>query len=145
MNKEILQIKLGLNPYKEKHINELKALPKEIKDAFKAQWELTPEYALDKRTGIKWFKAIDKKKYTYEEAIAKYGDKLPTKEEYEEAEKHGIRFVLDDFEDKYYWSSSVYSSNRNYSWHFYGTNGNVFLLLRNNNYWARYVSRPESK
>jgi len=142
MNKEILQIKLGLNPYHEKYMSKLKALPKEIKEAFKAQWELTKDYALDKRTNIKWYKAIDTKQYTYKEVMEKYGNSLPTKEEYEEAEKHGIRFVLEDFEDKWYWSSSVSSNNRVNSWNFFGTNGNVFNVSRNNNYWARCVSRP---
>jgi len=141
-NKEILQIKLGLNPFQGKHINELKALPKEIKEAFKAQWELTEDYALDKRTDIKWYKAIDTKQYTCEEAREEYGSRLPTKEEYEEAEKHGIRFILDDFEGRNYWSSSVYSNNRSYSWVFYGSNGLVFISNRFNNYWGRCISRP---
>jgi len=143
MNKEILQIKLGLNPYKEKHISQLKALPEEVKDEFKRHWELHEDYALDKRTGIKWYKATDKKKYTYEEAIEKYKDSLPTKEEFEEAEKHGIRMVLEDFNNKWYWSSSVYSNNRAYSWYFNGTYGLVIYNYRFNYYnWARCVSRP---
>ena len=143
MNKEILKIKLGLNPYQEKHISELKALSKEIKDEFNRQWELHEDYALDKRTGIKWYKATDEKKYTYKEAMEKYGNSLPTKEEYEEAEKHGIRFVLEDFEDRGYWSSSVYSNSRYYSWFFYGTYGVVYYLLRYNFYWARCIERPK--
>jgi len=142
MNKEILQIKLGLNPYHEKYMSKLKALPKEIKEAFKAQWELTKDYALDKRTNIKWYKAIDTKQYTYKEVMEKYGNSLPTKEEYEEAEKHGIRFVLEDFEDRGYWSSSVYSFNCYDSWVFYGTNGYVNFYNRNNSFWARCISRP---
>jgi len=143
MNKEILQIKLGLNPFQGKHINELKALPKEIKEAFKAQWELTEDYALDKRTDIKWYKAIDTKQYTCEEAREEYGSRLPTKEEYETAEKHGIRMVLEDFNDKWYWSSSVYSNNRLYSWNFYGPYGYVNFNYRSSNYWARCIERPK--
>ena len=143
MNKEILQIKLGLNPYQENYISELKALPKEIKDEFKRHWELTKDYALDLRTGIKWFKATDENKYSYEEAIEKYSNSLPTKEEFEEAEKHGIRVVLEDFDQRWYWSSSVVSYNQAFSWYFYGTNGYVNLNIRNLNYSVRYIERPK--
>jgi len=125
MNKEILQIKLGINPYENMHISKLKALPEEVKDEFNRQWELTEDYALDKRTGIKWYKAIDTRRYTYEEAMEKYGNSLPSKEEFEEAEKHGIRVVLEDFEGDY-WSASLVSSNRNYAWYFYSDFGDVF-------------------
>jgi len=142
MNKEILQIKLGLNPYKEKHIDELKALPEEVKDEFKRHWKLTKDYVLDKRTGIKWFKVTDKKQYTYEEAMEKYGNSLPSKEEFEEAEKHGIRFILDDFEGRYYWSASLVSSIRGCAWFFISNIGVVYDFNRDFPYGVRCVSRP---
>jgi len=141
MNKEILQIKLGLNPYQEKYISKLKALPKEIKDEFKQHWELTPEYALDKRTGIKWYRVTDEKQYTYDKAMEKYGDSLPSKEEFETAEKHGIRVVLDDFKGSY-WSASLVSSNRGSAWYFLSGGGVVYFFNCNNAYSVRRVSRP---
>jgi hypothetical protein len=70
------------------------------------------------------------------------------------AAKHGLR-VLERWElcklydesecfrkslaDKWYWSASVFSGNRNLAWQFYGFSGNVSYYYRNSAYGVRCV------
>lgn len=59
----------------------------------------------DDTTGLIWG-AVVKESINWDDAMAKYGDKLPTKEEFETAEKHGIRGVIKAMNDFWFWSSS---------------------------------------
>jgi hypothetical protein len=93
----------------------------------------------DETSGLIW-KDEEVDTYNYNEAIAKFGNSLPTKEEYEQAELHGIREVL-SFNKDYYWSASVYSLNRANAWIFNGANGNVSTNNRNLNYSVRCIAR----
>lgn len=132
VSKKNIEIKIGIS-FHEKHTeNGLWTVAKQDGKIISAKDDLT---------GITWFALDDEKTYTFDEAVAKYGDKLPTKEEFEEAESHGIREVMSDFKCKWFWSSSVISTNRNLSWVFGGTYGNVSSNYRSNNLWARCVGR----
>jgi hypothetical protein len=94
-------------------------------------WKKEPEGYRDMTTNILWYYHTDLTEYTYDEAVAKYGDRLPTKEEFEEAENHGIREVMTDFKGKFFWSASLVSSNRNFACYFFSDLGDVYVNVRN--------------
>ena len=64
----------------------------------------------DLTSGIIWHNKEDSY-YTYEEAITKFGESLPTKEDFETAETHGFREILPNM-DYWYWSTSLDSADR---------------------------------
>ena len=72
----------------------------------------------DLTSGIIWHNKEDSY-YTHDEAVTKFGDKLPTKEEFEVAESHGFREILPNM-DYWYWSASLFSGNRRFAWIFDG-------------------------
>ena len=80
----------------------------------------------DLTSGIIWYDKEDSN-YTYEEAITKFGESLPTKEDFETAETHGFREILPNM-DYWYWSASLYSYDRNSSWIFNGISGAAYLM-----------------
>src|ERR1035437_8937640 len=61
----------------------------------------------DLTSGLVWFD-MEKEKYTHNEAVEKFKDRLPTIEEFAEAEKHGFRDILPNIEDRWFWSASLY-------------------------------------
>lgn len=71
--------------------------------------------------------------YDHYEAEKLQNDKqrLPTKEEFEESEKHGIREIL-DMRNKWYWSASVDPNGAGYAYYFYGSYGDFFGYDRSN-------------
>ena len=77
----------------------------------------------DEISGISWL-APEPGTFTHSDALKLQTDKkkLPTIEEYEEAEKHGIREVL-DMKDKYWWSASLYPNNTGSAREFSGYSG----------------------
>ncbi len=103
-------------------------------------WTAVPEGWKDESTKLTWKYEDEEGTYTFDDAVSRFGESLPTKEEWEEAEKHGIREVL-ELEGKRLWSASVNSSYRNYSWFFFGTYGRVNSNSRSSNLWARCVGR----
>ena len=92
---------------------------------FIGYYENTKEKWKDLETGLVWYDTEDKT-YNHDNAIIKFtGDKrLPSKEEWEQAEKNGIRQVL-NFERKWYWSSSVHSGYSNFAYVFNGRDGYI--------------------
>ena len=64
----------------------------------------------DLTSGIIWYDKEDSN-YTYEEAITKFGESLPTKEDFETAETHGFREILPNM-GYWYWSASLFSGYR---------------------------------
>jgi hypothetical protein len=74
--------------------------------------------------------------------VAKISDvawRLPSKEEYEEAEKNGIRKALPNM-NYWFWSSSVLR-NSDFAWQFFGFYGNSDYNLRNMSFSVRCVAR----
>lgn len=93
------------------------------------QWELLSreegkEVWKDLTSGLIW-KDIEDQKYTYDEALEIFKNSLPAKEEFEIAEKHGIREVLPNMCD-WFWSSSVNANNTDFARYFNGYNGYIF-------------------
>ena len=87
------------------------------------QWQYVGDGWLDIQTGLIWLEE-EKKPYTYDEAMSLFCSKdkrLPSKEEYEKAEKHGIRSVIKF--DGHHWTSSVHPYVSNLACGFYGNNG----------------------
>lgn len=82
------------------------------------------EIWLDKTSGIIWGDAEDDK-YNHHDAVEKFGDKLPTKEEFEIAEEHGFREVLPNIRGNWFWSGSVNPVNASYAYFFNGGYGVV--------------------
>lgn len=103
-------------------------------------WIPVSEGWLDTTSKLVWKYEDEEGEYTFDDAVSRFGESLPSKAEWEEAEKHGIREVL-DLNDKWLWSSSVYSNSQNLSWYFFGTSGYVNLNGRNLNFRVRCVSR----
>ena len=66
--------------------------------------------------------------------------RLPSIEEYDEAEKNGIRKALPNM-NYWFWSSSVHRSNSYGAWLFYGGNGFTYYYNRNDDYSVRCVAR----
>jgi hypothetical protein len=67
---------------------------------------------------------------------------LPTKEDWELAEAHGVRGVLPNLAEGGFWSSSVSSGSRGNAWYFYSYNGSVSNGNRNFTNGVRCVARP---
>lgn len=89
--------------------------------------KVTPYEWLDVSTGLVWSETL-RENINHYEAAEVYGDRLPTRAQFEQAEKHGIREVMDDFESKYFWSSSLLGAY--YAYLFYGTNGYIAYYNR---------------
>lgn len=82
----------------------------------------------DLETGLTWG-PIHGDPINHYEATEKFGAALPTKEEFETAENHGIREVL-DMKNKWFWSSSVFPNYAAYAYYFYGSNGGIGYYYR---------------
>lgn len=92
-------------------------------------WNINPDGSCeDISTGLTWLPK-DPGVYTYDKAGFKFGNNLPTVEEFKLAEEHGIREVFDDFKDHQFWSLTERSSS--YAWYFSGYNGKVVYVIRN--------------
>lgn len=85
---------------------------------------------LDETTKITWH---DPKVsgINHYQAIEMFQDKLPTKEEFEVAEEHGVREVM-DLREKNLWSSSVHPKYADGAFSFYGSNGHIGNIARSN-------------
>ena len=86
---------------------------------------------LDSKTKLTWFYPEPKKLNQYE-AMEKYNSpskRLPTKDEFEDAEKHGFREVL-EINSSLFWSSSVYPSYSYYAYFFNGNYGDIGYVSR---------------
>lgn len=94
----------------------------------------------DNISGLVW-RDIEAKTYTYDDALAEFGDRLPTKDEIKVGIEHGMLEVIRNPE-KSFWSASVFSSDRELAWIFYGGYGNVSGDTRNSVYVVRCVGRP---
>jgi len=92
----------------------------EYYDGDKEKW-------MDVQTGLVWCDVEDDT-MTHYKAIELFNTddkRLPTKEEWEEAEKHEIRFVLPNFNNKWFWSSSVHPDYYNCAYIFVGRDGHI--------------------
>ena len=110
----------------------------------------------DSKSGLIWGDTLDNR-YTHYKAVdacsssdgkrasAKITDKsfaLPSKDEYVDAEKNGIRGILPNMKDRWFWSSSVLPQGSGYAFYFYGNDGYVYFDYRDNdNDSVRCVSR----
>ena len=65
---------------------------------------------LDCTSKVIWHDREDKT-YTHFEAVEKFGDALPTIEEFKKAKKHGFLEILPDM-DYWFWSSSLYPDQK---------------------------------
>lgn len=104
------------------------------------QFEKTTKGWKDLTSNLTWKFIDESEEYTYGEAVKKFGDSLPTKEDFEKAERHGFREVI-ELKNDWYWSSSLVSYGRLSAWIFGSTNGYVDLSLRDFPYWVRCVER----
>jgi len=112
----------------------------EIKTSKGFTWIALPTGWKDIMSGLVWAYEDEPNKYKYDDAIAKFGKSLPTKEEWELAEKHGVREVL-SLHGNMYWSASVYSSNRSGAWYFNSDYGFVSNGFRDTTNSVRLIVR----
>ena len=141
LEKRIERIELHLGLMEEP----TKALqPKIIKTKGGFDWIDAGDFMVDVLTGIKWKKEAEPEKMSYDIAIAKFKDndalRLPTKEEYEDANEHGAREVL-DFSGVWWWSASSDSGSRDHAWQFNGYDGDVDGAYRTDANSVRCVGR----
>jgi hypothetical protein len=79
--------------------------------------------------------------YTHYKAVEKFGDNLPTIEEFQVAEKHGFREVCPNMTDSWFWSSSLYPYYTDVAQGFNGSNGGSDYYYRHDDYSVRCVGR----
>lgn len=94
----------------------------------------------DLTSGLVWKDNDEEGLYSFNEAIEKFMNKLPTKDEYEIALTHDLLEVV-IFSRTWYWSASVNAGDRNYAWVFNGAFGNLFNHNRFNINSVRCVAR----
>lgn len=99
---------------------------------------------LDVSSGLTWL-PISASKINHYEAEKHQTDsqRLPTKEEFEVAERHGFRDVLDNMNGRWFWSSSVHPDYSLYAYHFHGRIGYIYVDYRDldDDFAVRCVSR----
>ena len=105
------------------------------------QFEKTQIGWKDLTSGLTWKFTDEADQYNYDDAIKQFGNSLPTKEEFEQAESHGFREIIKLKEDRWYWSSSLVSDSRVNAWFFYSSYGGVDGYNRNFPFWVRCVGR----
>jgi hypothetical protein len=93
------------------------------------------QYWHDNTSGLIWG-PVEQGKFSHHEATAKFGNMLPTKEEFEEAEKHGFREVIPRIKDFWLWSSSVYPYYTDGACVFVGSYGGIVNYYRSYAYGA---------
>lgn len=79
----------------------------------------------DVATSLYWF-FIEEGTYTHFEAMQRFNSKncrVPTKREFEEAEKHGFRDVVPDIHGRRFWASCVSETNDLFAYDFCGRSG----------------------
>lgn len=105
------------------------------------KWEMCENGSWkDLSTGLVWLPK-EEGKHTHQEAIEKFKDSLPTIEEFELAEDHGIREVLDDFKDYWFWSASLYPVFSDFARVFNGGSGGSYDDYRDYDNSVRCVGR----
>lgn len=85
----------------------------------------------DLTSGLKWFDKEDKN-YTHDQAMELFKSpekRLPTIEEFEEAEEHGFREVLPNI-DYWFWSASLNPNDSEVARDFNGVNGSTYYYSR---------------
>ena len=92
----------------------------------------------DLTSGLVWKDNDEEGLYSFNEAIEKFMNKLPTKDEYEIALTHGLSEVV-SFSRTWYWSASTSTST--YAWYFKGVQGYLYTKNQNNNFSVRCVAR----
>ena len=88
---------------------------------------------MDLETKLTWFYP-EPGRLNQHKAMEKYNSpskRLPTKEEFEDAEKHGFREVL-EIDSGLFWSSSGYPNNSDYGFVFNGYYGDIDYYYRSN-------------
>jgi len=75
----------------------------------------------DTTSGLVWHDR-ESEDYNHRQAVEKFGDKLPTIEEFTEGEKHGFRDVLPNIK-YWFWSASLSSDSTGYARVFFGGYG----------------------
>jgi hypothetical protein len=79
--------------------------------------------------------------YTHYKAVEKFGDNLPTIEEFKLAELHGFREILPNMQ-YWFWSASLYPYSSDFAQDFVGFNGFSYYGYRGYDYFSvRCVGR----
>lgn len=74
------------------------------------EWKRSLTGWIDLKTDMNWF-FVESMTYSFNEAIQYFNHplkRLPSKEDYETAELHGIREIFNDFEHNVFWTSSPF-------------------------------------
>ena len=112
----------------------------EYYDGDKEKW-------MDVQTGLIWYDVEDGT-INHHKAIELFNaddKRLPTKEEWLEAEKHEIRFVLPNFSNGWFWSSSAHPDYSSVAYVFFGRNGYIGYDYRDNYVSVRCISSKSNK
>lgn len=142
MNKDkLLQLKtlideLLLEPVAVKEVTE-------ITTSTGHKWTKTATHWKDESSGLLW-ELEPRGNMTWGDAMKFCKDnnvKMPTRHQWSEAFGHGIQEVLEDTNEKFFWSASSVSGGRNYAWVFLGDGGYVSYNVRFNTFSVRCLGR----
>jgi len=86
----------------------------------------------DESSGLIW-SSKEEGNYSHDEAVKKFKDRLPSKQEFEIGEEHGIREVL-DLSNRWFWSSSGSPYYPAYAYVFFSDNGSFDSFDRSDGY-----------
>lgn len=103
---------------------------------------------IDNLTGLLWHSEFQTKinHYDAEKWASEQGKRLPTQEEFVEAEKHGVRVLKDmAWKDHWFWSSSLYPGHSDVAYGFYGGNGSAYDLVTRNDSTGSVAARCVSR
>jgi len=103
-------------------------------------WSMTENGWRDDSTLLTWKTEDEDDRHTFDDAVAKFRESLPTKEEWKLAEKHGVREVL-SLHGNMYWSASVNSSYLPSAGYFDSSYGNVLIAYRVSTFSVRLIVR----
>lgn len=105
-------------------------------------WTKQGEYWKDETSGLLWKDKDENGTYTFDSAVDRFGSLLPTKDEWEIAELHGLREVI-GIKNYYFWSASVNANNHLNAWFFYGAIGVLYNTFRYFKYSVLCVKRSK--
>jgi len=104
------------------------------------KWQKVDGGFKDLTSGLVWKDKDEDGLYLFGEVVGKFGNKLPTKKEYDIALSHDLLEVI-SFNKARYWSASVCANVRGNAWIFTGASGYLGSSNQNGSYSVRCVGR----
>lgn len=102
------------------------------------RWQVNSNNScIDLITGITWLPK-EPGIFTYDQAVAKFGNRLPTREQFEMAIEHNITEVFNDFKHAWFWTRTSHSSS--FAYNFASYDKNIYYFLKHYKYSIRTIN-----